>query len=387
MTTPGPAWFLASIPVRVKIPVPMTMPTPKPIRSSGPRRRLSGRCRRSGRRARRPRHLPGRGRPPPAWSAVSSVRSWGRRYRRGAVPTSRERGPCATAAGVKGWAHDTALRVVRRPERRQPAALLGRRGVDQPRRARGSHPRWTSPASGRPHEVASPAPYGSQGQQGGAAAGRASRTGRVSSRPSPRRGRACSSAARSRPPPTVSVLSGWWRRVAARIVDGVICAVITVAGDLPGAEPRRRDHVRLLPRQHRRGRRPGARRRPPPSGLGLGAAAGQPGQHASSTSSTRSCCSPCIGTTPGRRLVGISVRLRERPGPPPLSAVLRRTVVKEGGSIVGLLPVVGLLGSLFTILDSLWPLWDDAPAGPARQGRAPPTSSSASSTRTWAPTR
>ena len=65
------------------------------------------------------------------------------------------------------------------------------------------------------------------------------------------------------------------------------------------------------------------------------------------------------GTTPGRRLVGISVRLRERPGPPPLSAVVRRTFVKEAGNIVGLLPVVGLLGSLFTILDSLWPLWDE----------------------------
>ncbi len=65
------------------------------------------------------------------------------------------------------------------------------------------------------------------------------------------------------------------------------------------------------------------------------------------------------GTTPGRRLVGISVRLRERPGPPPLPAVLRRTFVKEAGSIVGLLPVVGILGSLFTILDSLWPLWDE----------------------------
>ena len=38
---------------------------------------------------------------------------------------------------------------------------------------------------------------------------------------------------------------------------------------------------------------------------------------------------------------------------------MRRTFVKEAGSIVGLLPVVGLLGSLFTILDSLWPLWDE----------------------------
>ena len=30
----GPAWFLASTPVKVKMPVPMTMPIPNPIRSN-----------------------------------------------------------------------------------------------------------------------------------------------------------------------------------------------------------------------------------------------------------------------------------------------------------------------------------------------------------------
>lgn len=32
-TMAGPAWFLASTPVRVKMPVPMTIPMPNPIRS------------------------------------------------------------------------------------------------------------------------------------------------------------------------------------------------------------------------------------------------------------------------------------------------------------------------------------------------------------------
>jgi uncharacterized RDD family membrane protein YckC len=31
----------------------------------------------------------------------------------------------------------------------------------------------------------------------------------------------------------------------------------------------------------------------------------------------------------------------------------------EAGGIVSLVPVVGSLGSLFTLLDGLWPLWDD----------------------------
>jgi len=64
------------------------------------------------------------------------------------------------------------------------------------------------------------------------------------------------------------------------------------------------------------------------------------------------------GATPGKMAVGISVRLRERPGPPPLVAVLKRTAVKESASILGRLPVVGVLASLFGIVDVLWPLWD-----------------------------
>ena len=65
------------------------------------------------------------------------------------------------------------------------------------------------------------------------------------------------------------------------------------------------------------------------------------------------------GATPGKMVVGISVRLRERPGPPPLVAVLKRTAVQELGSLVGLVPAVGSLGSLFSLMDGLWPLWDN----------------------------
>jgi uncharacterized RDD family membrane protein YckC len=65
------------------------------------------------------------------------------------------------------------------------------------------------------------------------------------------------------------------------------------------------------------------------------------------------------GATPGKRIVGISVRLRDKPGPPPLATVLKRTAVKEGGTLVGALPYVGFFGSIFSLIDVLWPLWDD----------------------------
>jgi uncharacterized RDD family membrane protein YckC len=54
------------------------------------------------------------------------------------------------------------------------------------------------------------------------------------------------------------------------------------------------------------------------------------------------------GATPGKKIVGISVRLRDQAGPPPLSAILGRTVCYFGFQLVGVV----------TLIDVLWPLWD-----------------------------
>jgi uncharacterized RDD family membrane protein YckC len=55
------------------------------------------------------------------------------------------------------------------------------------------------------------------------------------------------------------------------------------------------------------------------------------------------------GATPGKRIFGISVRLRDRAGPPPMKAALGRTVCYFGFQLVG----------MANLLDVLWPLWDD----------------------------
>jgi len=57
------------------------------------------------------------------------------------------------------------------------------------------------------------------------------------------------------------------------------------------------------------------------------------------------------GATPGKKIVGISVRLRDQAGPPPMKAVLRRT----GCFMVVQLPLINIA----YYLDVLWPLWDD----------------------------
>jgi uncharacterized RDD family membrane protein YckC len=59
------------------------------------------------------------------------------------------------------------------------------------------------------------------------------------------------------------------------------------------------------------------------------------------------------GATPGKKIVGISVRLRDRAGPPPMKAVLGRTACYYG------FWVIGVATSIAYLLDVLWPLWDD----------------------------
>lgn len=54
------------------------------------------------------------------------------------------------------------------------------------------------------------------------------------------------------------------------------------------------------------------------------------------------------GATPGKKIVGISVRLRDKAGPPPMNTVLVRTACFFGMQLV----------SVAYLLDVLWPLWD-----------------------------
>jgi uncharacterized RDD family membrane protein YckC len=63
--------------------------------------------------------------------------------------------------------------------------------------------------------------------------------------------------------------------------------------------------------------------------------------------------------TPGKLAVGLRIRLRERPELP-LSAVILRWGTQYGApGLLGLVPFVSFLATLFSFLDVLWPLWDD----------------------------
>ena len=63
--------------------------------------------------------------------------------------------------------------------------------------------------------------------------------------------------------------------------------------------------------------------------------------------------------TPGKLLLGMRVRLRERPGPLEWETILRRWVSQFGPNLLSLVPVLGLVAGLYPWLDGLWPLWDE----------------------------
>lgn len=64
------------------------------------------------------------------------------------------------------------------------------------------------------------------------------------------------------------------------------------------------------------------------------------------------------GHTIGKMLLGISVRTRDQAGVLPWSAAVRRAGFIYAVELVGLVPVVGLLGFVLLLLDYLRPLWD-----------------------------
>lgn len=157
--------------------------------------------------------------------------------------------------------------------------------------------------------------------------------------------------------PDGQLLAGWWRRVGARIIDGILTSVISGLVGLSLV----RDIASIYSDW--------MRRVIDAAESGGGAAPTLPSELYAKVAIFglisfavyavyEIVLLSVTGTTLGRRVTGISVRLRERPGPLPWGTSVVRLLVKEGGSLLGIVPLVGFVGSLFILLDSLFPLWD-----------------------------
>jgi len=153
-------------------------------------------------------------------------------------------------------------------------------------------------------------------------------------------------------------LSGWWKRVLARVLDGIFTFFIGLP--LTGYFIYRYfqaviDYADKQVQQARSGAQPSPFALPTelyawviPVAL-LSVLVAVVYEYLFLTHS---------GATWGKKIVGISVRLRETPGPLPSSAAWRRIGVINGLQLLSLIPIVGNLASIAELLNYLWPLWD-----------------------------
>lgn len=64
------------------------------------------------------------------------------------------------------------------------------------------------------------------------------------------------------------------------------------------------------------------------------------------------------GATPGKKVLGISVRRVNRPGPLTVVEALKRQVIQQGCNLLSLVPVGSIIALFLQPLDVLWLLWD-----------------------------
>ena len=155
-------------------------------------------------------------------------------------------------------------------------------------------------------------------------------------------------------------LAGWWHRVGAYVLDAIMLTLIV--GVL--AFPFFRDLFSAFGDFLDETMRPPRTAAPTPSSAQLELDIAGPAIAIAAISLAVNLVYT-IGflmwkqATPGKLAVGLRVRLRETPDLP-LSAVLLRWATQSAiPGLVGLIPFIGFLGAIFTLLDGLWPLWDD----------------------------
>ena len=65
-----------------------------------------------------------------------------------------------------------------------------------------------------------------------------------------------------------------------------------------------------------------------------------------------------LSGTLGKLVVGMRVRLRDQPGPLSWNTSALRALVWQGPGLLGGIPILGFLASVFPVVNGLWPLWD-----------------------------
>ena len=159
--------------------------------------------------------------------------------------------------------------------------------------------------------------------------------------------------------PDGAVLAQWWRRLLARILDSVITSVMAVIVAIPWLGPLFTAVSDFIDA----------------SVAAAGAGGAMPDQNAYINELLAASLPITIvslvvgllyetvflvwrGATPGKMALGTVVRRVGGPGKLTVVDAIRRQLVGLATAVVGVVPVVGLLGSIVSILDPAWLLWD-----------------------------
>lgn len=159
--------------------------------------------------------------------------------------------------------------------------------------------------------------------------------------------------------PDGAVLAEWWRRLVARLVDWFIVYVVTLVVAFPWLDDAVRafsDYVSASMEAARSGATP------PDTAAFQEAllAAAVPIALVSLALTLLYEVSFLVwrGATPGKMLFGMVVRKVGGAGRLTLPDALRRQAISVGTSLLGLVPLVGIIGTFVSIVDPAWLLWD-----------------------------
>lgn len=151
-------------------------------------------------------------------------------------------------------------------------------------------------------------------------------------------------------------ISGWWRRLFARFIDGILLGIVTFAL-LPIVAPDFMSSFEQLIN---------ASTVSAPDQDELTALMADVTGEAVRLSLASAVLSiiyetvflKVLSATPGKLLLGLRVRLRDQPGPLAWGTSALRAVTWFGPNLLGAIPILGSIASLIPIVNGLWPLWD-----------------------------
>ena len=155
-------------------------------------------------------------------------------------------------------------------------------------------------------------------------------------------------------------LSGWWRRVGAAVLDSLIVGAVSTLAGLPFLLSYIREYRDFIDEEIARSDA-GGPATSPFSGMTVGieqlVLLTVVGLVVGLT--YHALFLRWRGATPGKMVIGLQVRLRERPGQLPWPAIARRLLVQNIATLFVAIPFASLVVGWFPLLDGLWPLWDD----------------------------